>query len=448
MAELPWIERFRSLPERPALEPWFESAGRLGRFFLLTLRRTHRDGLLLTSSALAYVTILSMIPLLAAFSFVGARVFTAYQERSLEFFIQVLPYHEATVTEQLEKFMVQTRELEGWSILAFFATVLFAFGTVEETINRIWNVVRRRPFRVRFLSFTLLLFWGPVLIGASYSAFLILRKRFGPELLESSITLNLLPFLGTLVGLTMLYWLVPYTAVSFRAALAGGLAAAILLELLRLSFGLYVGLLTNPTAVYGRFAFALFFAISIQVSWAIALYGSELAYCAQHHGALARGGLAGERLHQGRWLGLAAALALAERFDRGSPVTRQDDLADRLLVPADQLEAILEPLVEAEVVEGTEGRERGYLLARPPHKLRVERVLEAYDAGCRRLFEPLGKELEESLGALAARIAAARERDLGELTLADLVEEEAEGAGRETKAGQPGGGSRDRALEE
>lgn len=432
MAELPWIERLRSLPERPALEPWFESAARLGRFFLLTLRRTHRDGLLLTSSALAYVTILSMIPLLAAFSFVGARVFTAYQERSLEFFIQVLPYHEATVTEQLEKFMAQTRELEGWSILAFFATVLFAFGTVEETINRIWNVVRRRPFRVRFLSFTLLLFWGPVLIGASYSAFLILRQRFGPELLESSITLNLLPFLGTLVGLTMLYWLVPYTAVSFRAALAGGLAAAILLELLRLSFGLYVGLLTNPTAVYGRFAFALFFAVSIQVSWAIALYGSELAYCAQHHGALARG-LAGERLHQGRWLGLAAAVALAERFDRGSPVTREDDLADRLLVPADQLEAILEPLVEAEVVEGTEGRERGYLLARPPHKLRVERVLAAYDAGCRRLFEPLGEELEASLGALAARISEARERGLGEVTLADLVERDpAAGPGRGT----------------
>jgi len=440
MAELPWIERLRSLPERPALEPWFESAGRLGRFFLLTLRRTHRDGLLLTSSALAYVTILSMIPLLAAFSFVGARVFTAYQERSLEFFIQVLPYHEATVTEQLEKFMAQTRELEGWSILAFFATVLFAFGTVEETVNRIWNVVRRRPFRVRFLSFTLLLFWGPVLIGASYSAFLILRKRFGPELLESSITLNLLPLLGTLVGLTMLYWLVPYTAVSFRAALAGGLAAAILLELLRLSFGLYVGLLTNPTAVYGRFAFALFFAISIQVSWAIVLYGSELAYCAQHHGALARG-LAGERLHQGRWLGLAAALALAERFDRGSPVTRQDDLADRLLVPADQLEAILEPLVEAEVVEGTEGRERGYLLARPPHKLRVERVLAAYDAGCRRLFEPLGEELEASLGALAERVAEVRAKGLGELTLADLVEG-GEGEGPGTR------GSRGAAREE
>ncbi|HSL81633.1 MAG TPA: YhjD/YihY/BrkB family envelope integrity protein [Thermoanaerobaculia bacterium] len=427
MAELSWIDRLRTLPARPAFEPWLASAGRLGRFFLLTLGRAHRDGVILTSAALAYVTILSMIPLLAAFSFVGARVFTAYQERSLEFFVQVLPYHEATVTDQLEQFLGQARELEGWSILVFFGTALFAFGTVEETINRIWAVSRRRPFRVRFLSFTLLVFWGPVLIGASYSAFLILRQRFGREILESSVTLNLLPLLGTLVGLSMLYWLVPYTAVSFRNALAGGLGAAILLELLRLSFGLYVGLLVNPTAVYGRFAFALFFAASIQASWAIVLYGSELAYCAQHYGALARG-IGATRRHQDRWLGLAAALALAESFDRGRPRTEENDLADRLLVPTDSLEPILEPLVEAGILEPTEGREREYLLGRPPHKLRVESVLAAYDAGAGRLFEPLRPGLRAELGRLAERVAEARREGLAELTLADLV---AEGGGGE-----------------
>lgn len=422
MIDLPWIERLRTLPRRPALEPWIASATRLGRFFLVTFRRAHRDGLLITSSALAYVTILSMIPLLAAFAFVGARVFTAYQEQSLEFFVQVLPYHEAPVTEQLEQFLAQARDLEGWSILAFFATSLFAFGTVEETINRIWKVGRRRPFRVRFLSFTLLVFWGPVLIGATYSLFLFLRQRFGPELVESSVTVSLLPFLGALVGLTMLYWLVPYTAVSFRCALTGGLAAAILLELLRLSFGLYVGLLTNPTAVYGRFAFLLFFAISIQLTWAIVLYGSELAYCAQHWGALARG-LGPEAHFQGRWVGLATVLALAERFDRGSPVTREDELADRLLVPADQLDPILEPLVEAGVVAETEGREREYLLARPPHKLTVGRVLAAYDTRSHRVFEPLGSKLQGALDRLAERIARIREEGLEEITVADLIEE-------------------------
>lgn len=425
MIELPWIDRLRTLPRQPAFEPWLAAASRLGRFFLLTFRRAHRDGLLITSSALAYVTILSMIPLLAAFAFVGARVFTAYQERSLEFFVQVLPYHEARVTDQLEQFLTQARDLEGWGILAFFATSLFAFGTVEETINRIWKVSRRRPFRVRFLSFTLLVFWGPVLIGATYSVFLLLRQRFGQQLFESSVTVNLIPFLGALIGLTMLYWLVPYTSVSFRCALTGGLAAAIVLELLRLSFGLYVGLLTNPTAVYGRFAFMLFFAISIQLTWAIVLYGSELAYCAQHYSALARG-LGPEGHFQGRWVGLATVLALAERFDRGSPVTREDALADRLLVPADQLDPILEPLIEAGVVAQTEGREREYLLARPPHKLTVGQVLAAYDSRSHRVFEPLGSKLQGALDRLAERIARIREQGLEQLTLADLVEEGSE----------------------
>lgn len=424
MAAPRWIDRLRALPRRPALEPGIESAARLGRFFLLTFRRAHADGVLLTSLALAYVTLLSAIPLLAAFSFVGARVFAAQQERTLEFFIQILPYSEATVTEQLETFLGQARQLEGWSILAFLATALFAFGTVEETINRIWNVARRRPFRVRFLSFTLVVFWGPVLIGVTYSAFLILRQRLGRGILESSAAVELLPFLGTLLGLTMLYWLVPYTAVSFRYALAGGLAAALLLELLRLSFGLYVGLLTNPAAIYGQFAFALFFAVSIQMSWAIVLYGSELAYCAQHSVALAREPER-ERCLQDRWLGLAAAVALAERFERGSPVTSQHDLALRLSVPGDQLETILDPLVEAGILEPTEGREREYLLARPPHRVTVGQVLGVYDAGTRRLFEPLGGELQASLTALAAKVTRNQARGLDRKTLADLVPEDA-----------------------
>lgn len=421
MPSLTWIDRLRALPEEPKLEPWLASARRLRGFFLLTFRRAHRDGVLITSSALAYVTILSLIPLLAAFAFVGARIFTAYQEQTLEFFVQALPYHEASVTEQLEQFLGQARDLEGWGILTFFATSLFAFGTVEETINRIWNVARRRRFRVRFLSFTLLVFWGPVLLGAVYSILLILRQRFGPELLESSVTLSLLPLLGALVGLTMLYWLVPYTTVSFRCALTGGLAAAILLELLRLSFGLYVGLLTNPAAIYGRFAFMLFFAISIQLTWGIVLYGSELAYCAQHYGALARG-IGREAHYQGRWVGLASVLTLAERFDRGSPVTSQDDLAELLLVPADELESILEPLVEAKILEPTEGRDREYLLGRPPHRLTVTSVLAAYDSRSRRVFEPLGPKLQNALDELAARIAEIRAQGLEAVTVADLVE--------------------------
>ncbi len=398
------------------------SAARLGRFFLLSLGRSHRDGVLLTSAALAYVTILSMIPLLAAFTFVGARIFSKFQQETLDVFVQVLPYHEATITDQLERFLSQAQQLQGWGLLAFFATSLFAFGTVEETINRIWNVSRRRPWRVRLLSFTMLIFWGPVLIGATFSGLFVVRQTLGEGILESSVALNVLPFVVTLLGLTMLYWLVPYTAVSFRCALAGGLAAAILFEVLRQSFGLYVGLLSRPSEVYGRFAFALFFAISVQVAWGIVLYGSELAYCAQHFGALVRG--VGREPHlQGRWLGLAAALLLAESFDRGEPITELDSLSDRLVMPPDEMVPILEPLVEAEILQPTEGRERSYLLAHPPHKIRLEAVIAAYDEGSERLFEPLPETLRELLGGLSRTVEELRGRGLGERTLAELLEE-------------------------
>jgi len=414
----------RNLAGAPRLDRWRQSAGRLRRFFILTFQRSHRDGVLITSSALAYVTILSLIPLLAAFTFVGTRIFSKFQQETLDVFVQVLPYHEASVTEQLEEFLSQAQKLQGWGLLAFFATSVFAFGTVEETINRIWNVARRRPWRVRLLSFTLLIFWGPVLIGATFSSLFLLRQTLGERLLESSVALNVAPFLATLLGLTMLYWLVPYTTVSFRCALTGGLAAAILFEVLRQGFGIYVGLLTRPSQVYGRFAFLLFFAISIQVAWTAVLYGTELAYCAQHYRALARG-IGGPPRLQGRWLGLAAAVLLAERFDRAEPITDLDPLSDRLMVPPDELAAILEPLVEAEVLRHTVGRERGYLLARPPHKIELEQVLTAYDAGGRRAFDPVPAELRPLLDGVADQIAELRAEGLADVTLAGLLDRRA-----------------------
>lgn len=394
---------------------------RLLRFLRLTARKSRDDSVFLTSGALAFVTLLSLIPLLAAFSFVGARVFSQYQEKSLEFFVQVLPYHDLSVVQALQQFLGQAESLHGWGLFAFLATALAAFGTVEEALNRIWGVPHNRPFRVRLLSFTLLVFWGPVLIGATFSSLLILRQQPALRvLLEESLLLHLLPFGATLFGLTVLYWLVPYTAVTFRSALAGGITAAISLELLRQGFGAYVGLLRNASVVYGSFTFALFFAISIQVTWAIVLYGSIVAYCSQHYGALVRG-LAKLKPFQGRWVGLAAAAALAERFSNGEPVTSHDALADRLRLPPGPLGGVLEPLVEARLLALAEGRGRAYLLARPPHDITLDQILSAYDAASQPAFDPLGPNLRAPLGDLFGRVNQLRKKGLDGATLADLV---------------------------
>ncbi len=426
----------------------------LGRFFLLTFRQGYEDSILLTASALAFVTILSLVPFLAALSFVGARVFNQYPEKSLEVFIQVLPYAEKTLTDKLREFLDQAETMHGVGFAALFATTLLAFGTVEETFNKIWNVSRRRPIRYRMLTFFLLLFWGPLLIGVTFSSLLLLRQSPAlRELARGSVLLHIAPFLATVVGLTLLYWLVPSTRVRFRAALAGGLFGALLLELLRLSFGYYVEIFRGVSTVYGSSAFVLLFMISIELTWIIVLLGSETAYTAQHFSLLNRG------LHShppvaARWVGVAALAFLAAhpaaqpssrgrsrravdrqagpprpkrrahqprlpRKVRQPPPPTSDDLAAHLSLTARDLERALHPLLGHHLVRVT--AERGYVLARDPAQIPVEEVLEAYEHRSRRSVEHTGPLLRARLEHWIAAIAAARASRLGSLTLADLI---------------------------
>jgi YihY family inner membrane protein len=429
-------------PRRPAF------LRQLGRFCLLTLRQGYEDSILLTASALAFVTIFSLVPLLAALSFVGTRVFSQYPERSLEVFIQVLPYAEKDMTDKLREFLDQAETMHGVGLAALFVTTLFAFATIEETFNKIWNVSRRRPFRYRLLTFVLLLFVGPLLIGVTFSSLILLRQSPNlRELVRGSVVLHLTPFVASVIGLTLLYWLVPSTRVRFRNALAGGLFGAILLEMLRLSFGYYVEFFRGVSTVYGSSAFALLFLLSIELTWTIVLLGSEAAYTAQHFALLSRG------LHThppvaASWVGLAALAFLSihggaadprsrprtgavrrrRRGDRNQDASREpasqpppsaEELASHLSLPARDLQRTLHPLLARGVLRETPGG--GYLLGRDPGKLRVEEIFDAYEHRASRSVEHIGADLRASLDRWITQLAAARAQRLGDLTLAELL---------------------------
>jgi membrane protein len=405
---------------------------RLGRYFLLTLRQGHEDSILLTASALAFVTILSLVPLLASLSFVGARIFNQYPQQTLEIFVQVLPYSERTVTDKLREFMQQASGLHGIGLAALFGTAVLAFATVEETFNKIWNVSRRRPFRVRLLSFVLLLFWAPLLISATFSSLILLRQSPAlRRLLLASPLLLIAPFCATVVGLTLLYWLVPYTTVRLRNAFAGGLLAAILLELVRQGFGYYVEIFRGVATVYGSSAFALLFMISIELTWAIVLLGSEAAYTAQHFALLHRGRHSFPPV-QASWVGLAAVTLVADRQASGKPALSHEDLACHLSLRGPDLERTLHPLVAGGLLRAT--ADRAYHLAVDARALAVESVFEAYDHRARRGIEHLDDDLRPRLEHLVATLAAARAERLTSLTVADFLDRGASGPTRSSLA--------------
>lgn len=390
-------------------------------FVRLVAAKSREDGISQRAAALAFVTILSLVPLLAAFSFVAAQLLERYRTRVMQFLTSVLPFSQQSMLESIERFVEQAESLREIGFLTFILVGLAAFGAIEEAINRIWQVSSRRSLRAKLVSYTLLVFWGPLLIGASYSVLLVLRKRPGFDVLfEESILVRAVPFLVSIVGLTMLYWQVPFTRVRFAAAAAGGVTAAILLELLRGAFRAYVERMQVTYVVYGGFALAIFFMIAVQLAWWAVLLGTEVAYVAQHFATLNQTRLRDTRFRE-PWLGLAALAVLLEGLRDGRPVTDVDRLANKLGATPEAVGAAIEPLVSAGLVVESGGEPAGYLLGRDPHELTLSRALAAYERPADELLAALPEPLRDNLEALMQRLRENRETTLAGRSIAQLL---------------------------
>ncbi len=404
----------------PVTDSWLELPRKVYRFAVLSISKARADNLGQQAAALAFITIVSLVPLLAALSFLGARWFEGNQERTVELLSHILPYSEEALLDTLQGFLEQAVAIRGIGFAAFIVASLAVFTTIEATINRIWNVPKQRPFRSRLLSFTLVLFWGPLVIGTAYSVLFYLRQRADAGGMVFSLPVKLVPFTVTILGLTMLYWLVPYTTVRFRSAFAGGLSAALLLEGLRQGFGVYVDQVRNISLIYGGFGLLLLFMVSIQLAWWIVLLGSEAAYSVQNAAYLVSRRRSAAPL-EGSWIALAALVIITERFRDGRPVTPREMLAERLRLVAGDLGKTLEPLLAADLLCESSGDTEGYLLACDPHQLEISRVFELYEGRHWELLQPLSCEGDGDLEDLRGRIAAERARQSEGIKLIEVA---------------------------
>ena len=421
-------KRFRS-PATTGRSPSRLRLQHAAGFLKLSLRKAHQDELLGRSAALAFVTVMSLVPLLAGLSHFSVGFFADRQTEMVQLMAGVLPYTEAAITDSLTDFFEKSRRLRGFGFIAFLLTALTAFSMIEKSINDIWDVPRRRSWRRRTSSFVLLICWGPLLIGAAYSALFFLRSRPALEPLAEALPLRLMTFVVTLIGLTMLNRQVPNTHVDFNNALLGGAVSALAIEGLRETFGLYVVAAQAKSFVYGSFGLALLFMVSIQLSWIIVLAGTEIAYCLQHFKLMSRPRRNAEVV-EGSWVGLAAMVLILDRFRDREPFTPADLLAARLQISPKDLSKTLEPLIRAQLLKRHRARSEGYLLSCDPYQTPLIQLMELYETEQWDLLTALPENTAERLEALRAKLADQRRQAVGESTLAELMtnpEEDAAG---------------------
>lgn len=255
---------------------------RLLEFFLALAQRLREDRGFETAGSLTFTSLLALVPLIAV-ALALATLFPAF-ERAMDALgrfasAQLLPAGSAVVTRQIGAFAEQAGRLTWVGLGLLAVTALMLMLTVDEALNRIFRVHRRRHLAHRLLVYAAVLTLGPALIGASLylTSYMVVNSLGFLELDEYRRTvLSLLAFLFTCVALTMVYLVVPYRQVALRHAAVGGIVAGVVFEFAKRGFGLYVAKLPTYTLVYGAFAIIPLFLLWLYVSWVVVLFGATL----------------------------------------------------------------------------------------------------------------------------------------------------------------------------
>lgn len=255
----------------------------LWEFWRFLLQRFLADRGANNAAALTYTTLFAVVPMMTVtFSMLSA--IPAFQDtgEQIQSFIfrNFVPSAGETLQQYLRDFTTQARQLTWIGVVILAATAFWMLVTIEKAFNTIWRVRQPRRGVSSFLLYWAILSMGPILLGggfaiSTYIASLSLIS--GPDaLLGVQTLLKFMPLLFSVAAFTLLYATVPNARVPIRHALLGGLFAAVLFEVAKMLFGLYVRLFPGYQLIYGAFATVPLFLLWIYLSWLIVLFGAEV----------------------------------------------------------------------------------------------------------------------------------------------------------------------------
>jgi membrane protein len=254
------------------------------------LRRARQERLPQAAGSLTFTTLLSVVPLLAVSLSLLARwpLFDRF-EAALDnlLFRSLLPPEIArTVLAYLHRFAANAGALPWFGFALVLVTAVAMLLTVENTLNQIWGVKRRRPLWRRIGLYALVLLLGPPVLGASlWATSAVIGASLGwigPLPTSARFVLQLGPLLLGWAALTCLFMCVPNTRVRRRDALVGALLASVALELGKHGFAAWLLRLPTYRAVYGAFATFPLFLLWIYFSWLVTLAAALLAASLGH----------------------------------------------------------------------------------------------------------------------------------------------------------------------
>lgn len=256
----------------------------LRRFARLVRQRLAQDRCNSVAQSLAFITLLSLVPLTIVI-FALFSVYPTFEKWTavVQTFIysHFVPASGAVVQNYLQQLVQKSARLTAAGLVFLLVTALLLMHTIEQTFNNIWRVTKGRKPLHRFLTYWAILGLGPILAGISLSisSYVFSLPLFsGSEILHGfrAFAFKGLPFLFEVLAFLLLYTVVPNATVKWRHALLGSLFAAVLFEIAKRAFAVFVLHYSSYQLIYGAIATLPVFMIWVYVSWFITLLGAVL----------------------------------------------------------------------------------------------------------------------------------------------------------------------------
>ncbi len=364
---------------------------------------------------LTFLSVTTIVPTLAVCLSLLNALRGRLMEQTLREFVRdmLAPGVHDKLEPVLDSLLRHTASRTGSSISVVL--LLLSAGTLvrnlDEALNDVWAVRRKRPVWLGGLLYFGLAVFGPLLLSASLAGIQAFRSALLAFLPASSAAMSAGPLLLAVLSLTVLYRLAPRATVTWRAALGGGLAGGLAWEVARHSYAGIAQAAYGANTVYGSLSIVPLFLVWVYVSWFLVLFGGRLAYALEHSTGddMWLYGASGEERLGMRIVGLIARAAI-----RGDSAPSTHDLADDAAAPLPRVDELCDKLRSAGLVHSVRG---GLRPTRDCEALTAAEVARALgrspsmtshqENAAERLLSTLDRDALERLGSLTWKDLAA-----------------------------------------
>lgn len=364
----------------------------------LTVRDFYRNMCLVHSGSLAYMTILSLIPMIVLiFSIAGlyglGELVIGYVENN------IFPYLVPEFHEQLAMWLEGNISKDAFRALGTTGVVnivaiggLMMAGTAilvisERIFNEIWRVKKGGSYFRKLTGFWIFFTLTPLMIlgNTLIKNFIMPSGGFMDMMIQNNrafgFTYNrLIPFLITLFIMVTLNMIMPRAKVLFKSALFGGLFSAFLWEFSKNFFYLYVTRMAGITSFYGSLSTIPVFMIWMYLTWVIILLGAELAYTFQNRRLLTnlyRGYVTASTHYTHAYLGVSILIWMNSYYRKGKTIPALDKFCDYFGVRLNTMTDVCEELVDLEYLDPVRSDIPRFVFAQNPEYIQLNDVIDS-----------------------------------------------------------------------